>query len=62
MIHLQPAKLKEIRNYLLNQKDCLIRCEEEIILENQKNTNTEIISIKWIDTDCDFNIGLVSFF
>lgn len=45
--------MEEIRNSLQNQKDVEIVCGP-VDADDQQ---TEVVSIKWVENDSDFNVG-----
>ncbi|XP_036331337.1 zinc finger FYVE domain-containing protein 9 [Rhagoletis pomonella] len=56
MVQVLPSKMEEIRNSLQNQKDVEIICGPVDANDQQ----TEVVSIKWVDNDRDFNVGVKS--
>lgn len=53
MVQILPSKMEEIRNSLQNQKDVEIICGP-VDADDQQ---TEVVSIKWVENDTDFNVG-----
>ncbi|CAD7015197.1 unnamed protein product [Ceratitis capitata] len=56
MVQILPSKMEEIRNSLQNQKDVEIVCGP-VDADDQQ---TEVVSIKWVENDSDFNVGVKS--
>lgn len=56
MVQILPSKMEEIRNSLQNQKDVEIICGP-VDADDQQ---TEVVSIKWVENDTDFNVGVKS--
>ncbi|XP_053966503.1 zinc finger FYVE domain-containing protein 9 [Anastrepha ludens] len=56
MVQVLPSKMEEIRNSLQNQKDVEIICGP-VDADDQQ---TEVVSIKWVENDRDFNVGVKS--
>ncbi|XP_011198660.2 zinc finger FYVE domain-containing protein 9 [Bactrocera dorsalis] len=56
MVQILPSKMEEIRNSLQNHKDVEIICGP-VDADDQQ---TEVVSIKWVENDTDFNVGVKS--
>lgn len=53
MVQILPSKMEEVRESLKNQEDFTIICGP-IDADEQ---HTEIVCLKWVDNDKEFNIG-----
>ncbi|KNC31156.1 hypothetical protein FF38_13972 [Lucilia cuprina] len=56
MVQILPSKMEEVRNSLKNQTDVTIICGP-VEADEQ---HTEIVCLKWVDNDKEFNIGVKS--
>ncbi|XP_065369430.1 zinc finger FYVE domain-containing protein 9 [Calliphora vicina] len=56
MVQILPSKMEEVRNSLKNQTDVTIICGP-IDADEQ---HTEIVCLKWVENDKEFNIGVKS--
>ncbi|XP_061387743.1 zinc finger FYVE domain-containing protein 9 [Musca vetustissima] len=56
MVQILPSKMEEVRESLKNQKDVTIVCGP-IDADEQ---HTEIVCLKWVENDKEFNIGVKS--
>ncbi|XP_067631089.1 zinc finger FYVE domain-containing protein 16 [Eurosta solidaginis] len=56
MVQILPSKMEEIKKSLQNRKDVEILCGPLDADDKQ----TEVVSIKWVDNDRDFNVGVKS--
>ncbi|EDW02149.1 uncharacterized protein LOC6559938 [Drosophila grimshawi] len=56
MVQIMPAKMEEVRQALRNQTDIEIVCGPIAASDEQ----SEIVSIKWVDTDREINVGVKS--
>lgn len=53
MVQILPSKMEEVRNSLKNQTDVTIICGPV----DADEQHTEIVCLKWVDNDKEFNIG-----
>ncbi|XP_073812365.1 smad anchor for receptor activation [Musca autumnalis] len=56
MVQILPSKMEEVRESLKNQKDVTIVCGPL----DADEQHTEIVCLKWVENDKEFNIGVKS--
>uniref|UniRef100_T1PEC1 FYVE-type domain-containing protein n=1 Tax=Musca domestica TaxID=7370 RepID=T1PEC1_MUSDO len=56
MVQILPSKMEEVRESLKNQKDVTIVCGPV----DADEQHTEIVCLKWVENDKEFNIGVKS--
>jgi Domain of unknown function (DUF3480) len=57
MIQIFSTKMQSVRDALKNMKDADITCGP---INNDQKDSEEIVEIKWVDDDVNFNVGVLS--